>query len=125
MTTSYIICTTPRSGSTLLCKLLASTSKAGDPHSFYHRAEYMREWAAKWGLPDPETVSRRDFDVAYLAAAVAAGKGGTPIFGMRLQQGYLQFLSETLCILRNRNSTNRFRKSDANLKKIISQFNKS
>ena len=34
-------------------------------------------------------------------------------------------LSETLCILRNRNSTNRFRKSDANLKKIISQFNKS
>jgi len=34
-------------------------------------------------------------------------------------------LSETLCILRNRNSTNKFRKSDANLKKIISQFNRS
>src|ERR1700761_9174260 len=96
MTTSYIICTTPRSGSTLLCKLLASTSKAGDPHSFYHRAEYMREWAAKWGLPDADTVPENDFDSAYLAAVVKAGKAGTGIFGLRLQQEYLELLSETL-----------------------------
>lgn len=34
-------------------------------------------------------------------------------------------LSETMCILRNRNNTGKFRKSDANLKKLISQFNKS
>jgi LPS sulfotransferase NodH len=66
MITSYIICTMPRSGSTLLCKLLASTGRTGNPNSFYHRAEFMREWAAEWGLPATDAVSKIDFDLAYL-----------------------------------------------------------
>jgi LPS sulfotransferase NodH len=96
MTTSYFICTTPRSGSTLLCKLLAATGKAGNPDSFYHRDAFMREWAAEWGLPDPETLSRGAFERAYLDAARRAGEAGTGIFGMRLQQDYLSALSDTL-----------------------------
>lgn len=56
----------------------------------------MREWAKEWGLPDADMVSKVDFDVAYLAAAVRAGKAGTEIFGLRLQQQYLTLLSEML-----------------------------
>ena len=41
---AYIICGTPRTGSTLLCKLLASTGTSGDPHSFYRRQD-LPEWA--------------------------------------------------------------------------------
>ena len=96
MIASYIICTTPRSGSTLLCKLLASTGKAGQPDSFYHRPEFMREWADEWGLSDTGTLTKSDFDRAYLAAAMKAGDAGTGIFGLRLQQEYLQLLSQTL-----------------------------
>jgi LPS sulfotransferase NodH len=96
MIASYIICTTPRSGSTLLCKLLASTGKAGHPDSFYHRPEFMCEWADEWGLPDTGTLSKSDFNRAYLAAAMKAGDAGTGIFGLRLQQEYLGLLSQTL-----------------------------
>jgi LPS sulfotransferase NodH len=96
MPASYIICTTPRSGSTLLCRLLASTGRAGNPDSFYHRDEFMREWAAEWGLPDADKTSRSDFDRAYLDAARRAGEAGTGIFGLRLQQEYMGLLSETL-----------------------------
>ncbi len=96
MSKSYFICTTPRSGSTLLCRLLEETGRTGNPDSFYHRAEFMREWAAGWGVPDPATVPQSDFDTAYLAAAIKAGKAGTEVFGLRLQFEYLQMLSDTL-----------------------------
>ncbi|WP_246682224.1 Stf0 family sulfotransferase [Mesorhizobium sp. B3-2-1] len=46
----YIICGTPRTGSTLLCKLLAATGTTADPHSFYRRQD-VSEWAEDWGLP--------------------------------------------------------------------------
>ena len=56
----------------------------------------MLEWAAEWNLPDAKMVPEKDFDIAYLAAAVKAGKAGTEIFGIRLQQEYLKLLSDTL-----------------------------
>src|SRR5262245_36681526 len=96
MFTSYVICTNPRSGSTLLCNLLSSTRTTGKPDSYYHRQEFMRAWAAEWGLPDSETLSKRDFDIAYLSAAIKAGAAGTDMFGLRLQREYLGLLSETL-----------------------------
>ncbi len=113
MITSYIICTTPRSGSTLLCQLLASTKRTGNPDSFYHQTKFMCEWAAEWNLPDADMISKNDFEVAYLAAAVEAGKAGTEIFGLRLQQKYLGLLSETLDRIYPRlpSDSHRFRKA--------------
>ncbi|MDQ7247462.1 Stf0 family sulfotransferase [Dongia sedimenti] len=96
MSKSYFICTTPRSGSTLLCRLLEATGRTGNPDSFYHRAEFMREWAEAWGLPDAGAVSQSAFDIAYLAGAIKAGKAGTEVFGLRLQFEYLKLLSDTL-----------------------------
>ena len=95
MLDGYIICGTPRTGSTLLCGLLASTKTAGDPHSFYRR-EDKAEWAEEWKLPHPETMSAHDFDVAYLQAAISAGRGGTSIFGLRLMRENLDELSAIL-----------------------------
>jgi len=92
---AYIICGTPRTGSTLLCKLLASTGRTGDPHSFYRR-QNVSEWAEEWNLPDRETMSELEFHAAYLKAAIAAGKGSTGIFGLRLMRENLGELSEVL-----------------------------
>lgn len=92
---AYIICGTPRTGSTLLCNLLASTRRTGDPHSFYRR-QNIQEWAEEWGLPERGKMSELDFDVAYLNAAIAAGKGGTGIFGLRLMRENLGELSAIL-----------------------------
>ena len=91
----YIICGTPRTGSTLLCNLLASTKRAGNPDSFYGR-KFMPAWAEDWRLPARHTMGERDFNIAYLKAAVAAGKGGTGIFGLRLMRENLGELSEIL-----------------------------
>lgn len=72
----YILCATPRSGSTLLCDLLAGTGIAGRPNSFY-REEDRADWADGFGV-DPAD------ETAFLAAVRDAGAGGTGIFGMRL-----------------------------------------
>lgn len=95
MLDGYIICGTPRTGSTLLCGLLASTKAAGDPHSFYRR-QNIAEWAEEWHLPQPDTMSAHEFDVAYLEAAIRAGQGGTGIFGLRLMRENLDELSAIL-----------------------------
>ncbi|TPK77224.1 Stf0 sulfotransferase [Mesorhizobium sp. B2-4-15] len=97
---AYIICGTPRTGSTLLCKLLAATGTAGDPHSFYRRQD-VSEWAEDWKLPGRDTIGEIEFNVAYLNAAIiagkgGAGKGGTDVFGLRLMRENLDELSAIL-----------------------------
>jgi LPS sulfotransferase NodH len=72
---SYILCATPRSGSTLLCALLRASGVAGWPESWF-RAEDRAEWAAEWRVGP-------GFD-PYLAGALAAGRGANGVFGLRL-----------------------------------------
>ena len=99
MIDGYVVCTTPRSGSTLLCSLLEATGQAGHPWSFYHKSEFMQEWAEVWGLPKAGTVSSNEYNAAYLRATIAAGRGVTALFGMRLQQAYLAPLAAMLARL--------------------------
>src|SRR3989337_3196752 len=91
----YIIWGTPRTGSTLLCNLLTSTKTTGNPDSFYGR-KFISWWAEEWRLPSRDTMSERDFNIAYLNAAVVAGKGRTEIFGLRLMRENLEELSAIL-----------------------------
>ena len=77
---SYFICSTPRSGSTLLCDLLKQTGVAGRPNSFY-RAPSIAEYAEYWGI---ETGPGLEFERRYLAAAIKHGTRDTGMFGMRL-----------------------------------------
>lgn len=92
MLDGYIICGTPRTGSTLLCDLLASTKVAGDPDSFFMR-DVDPVWVERWGLPSRDNRSDADYCKAYLKAAINAGKGGTEIFGLRLMRENLEDLS--------------------------------
>ena len=76
---SYIICATPRSGSTLLCDLLAETGVAGQPNSYYRQQDILH-WAYAWGV-SPEGP---EFDRRYLDAVRRVGAGKTGVFGLRL-----------------------------------------
>ena len=87
--TAYLICATPRSGSTLLCGLLASTEVAGRPESYF-RAPDERLWADRW------SVSRRvDDSVDYpqfVRAARIAGSTPNGVFAARIMWGTLDEL---------------------------------
>lgn len=91
----YILCGTPRTGSTLLCNLLAATPSAGMPDSYYGR-QFMADWAREWNLPDPASTGEDTFSRIYLAAAIRAGKRGTGMFGLRLMRENLEDLMAIL-----------------------------
>ena len=80
---SYIICATPRSGSTLLCDLLTASGAAGRPNS-YLRSQDIEYWTRLWGVERPTTMSDSEFNSTYLAAMKGAGSADTGIFGLRL-----------------------------------------
>ncbi|MEM6637080.1 MAG: Stf0 family sulfotransferase [Pseudomonadota bacterium] len=94
---SYMICTSPRSGSTLLCELLAATGSCGRPRSWFHTPSPAR-WADVLGLTgdDPTQIPnlRKIFD-----AARRQGSTGGAIFGLRLQRHSADFLFDTLATL--------------------------
>ena len=95
MPDGYIVCATPRSGSTLLCGLLASTGRAGDPDSFFG-GRFISWWAAQWGLPDRDAMGEKAFAAAYLEAAIRAGRGATDLFGLRLMRESVDDLNAIL-----------------------------
>lgn len=77
---SYLICATPRSGSTLLCGLLTSSGVAGRPASYFNRRG-LHDYAVNWRITRP-----RDgrIDDAYVRAALAAGRTPNGVFGGRI-----------------------------------------
>lgn len=83
---SYIICGTPRSGSTLLCEMLIASGVAGEPASYY-RQQSIPHWAERWNLAPPRGDDDSEFDRRYLSAMLDAGRNGTGIFGIRLMRG--------------------------------------
>jgi trehalose 2-sulfotransferase len=88
----YIICATPRTGSTLLCKLLASTKVAGDPNSYF-MGNMDPGWAEELGYPARDGLSDAEYGAALLQAATVAGRGGTAVFGLRIMRKDLDALS--------------------------------
>ena len=80
---AYIICGTPRSGSTLICEMLARSGIAGRPHSYFREPD-IAYWAEQWGVSISGGIETAAFDRAYLAAMREAGSAGTGIFGLRI-----------------------------------------
>ncbi|WP_414898805.1 Stf0 family sulfotransferase [Rhodovulum sp. YEN HP10] len=95
---SYIICTVPRSGSTLLCGLLATTGVAGDPDSHFH-APSLEGWLTDHDLKRADFASDRDAVRAVFEAALMRGRGDTTMFGLRMQRGSFDFFMEQLKLL--------------------------
>jgi LPS sulfotransferase NodH len=96
--TSYVICTSPRSGSTLLCTLLSDTGIAGHPDSHFHTAA-LRDWLADYALAPDDFANEHAQLTAVFDAARARGTGDTGIFGLRLQRHSLAFLMQQLSLL--------------------------
>jgi LPS sulfotransferase NodH len=107
---SYLVCATPRSGSTLLCNSLESTGLGGRPREFFEALKETglprrpREYF--WELRSPEvlrllpadseldrdakrspTWSRDDYGM-HLAAALQEGTTANGVFGAKLMWSY-------------------------------------
>ena len=82
---AYLICATPRTGSSLLCGLLDSTGVAGHPESYF-RAPDEPSYAARWGITEPGGAFS---DASYIAAARAAGRTANGVFAARIMWGSL------------------------------------
>ncbi len=87
---SYIICTTPRSGSTLLCKLLAATGVSGYPDSHFHNPS-IANWLKSYDISTDDFGSDQEALRAVFSAARKRGRGDTRVFGLRLQRGSFDF----------------------------------
>jgi trehalose 2-sulfotransferase len=93
---SYLICATPRTGSSLLCGLLDSTGVAGHPESYF-RQPSEQEFAARW---DIVRSSDGAFSYAdYVRAAIAAGSTDNGVFAARIMWGTLDELVAKLAPL--------------------------
>ena len=110
-TRSYLVCATPRSGSTLLCDLLDQTGIAGHPEEYFEALRHsglprrpheyfdperhanIVERLAFREMPDgaatPSDLWRPETYDRYLAWALDEGTTGNGVFGAKLMWGYL------------------------------------
>jgi LPS sulfotransferase NodH len=115
---SYLVCATPRSGSTLLCRTLDQTGVAGHPEEYFealHRSglprrphEYFEadrhanivERLAFREMPDgmakPNPLWHPDTYDQYLAWALEQGTTPNGVFGAKLMWGYLGDFAQLL-----------------------------
>jgi LPS sulfotransferase NodH len=76
MPLAYVICTSPRSGSTLLCQGLSKTGRAGMPEEFFdHREQVTAHWMKRFGIRE-----RSDF-ANKIVEATSTPNG---VFGTKL-----------------------------------------
>jgi trehalose 2-sulfotransferase len=95
---SFMICTSPRSGSTLLCKLLAATGVAGNPASWFYRPS-VDDWLERLDvIPRPGSPEQQVLEAVF-RAAIQKGSGGNGPFGLRQQGESFPFLFEKLAAL--------------------------
>ncbi len=90
---SYVLCGTPRTGSTLLCSLLYSTGVLGRPDSYFREPDEVA-WATRFGLAI-EGGHVRDYR-AFVNAALSAGTSNNDVFGVRIMWSSLERMMEGL-----------------------------
>ncbi len=117
-TRSYLVCATPRSGSTLLCDLLDQTGVAGHPEEYFEallhsglprqpheyfdpdRHSNIVERLAFREMPDraptPSELWRPETYDRYLAWAIGEGTTPNGVFGAKLMWGYLGDFAQLL-----------------------------
>lgn len=79
--TFYVICTTPRSGSNLLCNLLESSGAMGQPKEFLNLDSVILPFAQRNNLIDSESQIYLD---TYLDQVVKKFSSKNNVFGMKL-----------------------------------------
>jgi LPS sulfotransferase NodH len=95
---AYVICTSPRSGSTLLCNLLVATGIAGQPASYFHNPS-VKSWMGQFDMvPDPAADDVANLRTVF-GAVLERGRDGSPMFGLRLQRHSFAFFIQQLRLL--------------------------
>ena len=109
VTTSYLVCATPRSGSTLLCEALQNTGIAGCPEEYFEALketglprrpkQYFEDLSATElenyfaGFPhydeQPANPVRQEPYPEYLAQVLRQGTTPNGVFGAKVMWGYL------------------------------------
>ncbi|MBV8862473.1 MAG: hypothetical protein JO259_11510 [Mycobacterium sp.] len=84
---SYVIASTPRCGSYLLCEALAATGVAGNPTEPFN-PEFLWDFHRRWGLS--ADVSFQE----YWYQAVLHGTTGNGVFGVKIHWAQLGWLAE-------------------------------
>lgn len=92
---NYVLCSNPRSGTTLLCTMLAQSGGAGRPDSFF-RQQSLQAWSDHWGLRAQVDVTSNAFSTRYFEAMRREGMNNTEVFGLRLMGPDLSFASAWL-----------------------------
>ena len=92
---SYFICTIPRSGSTLLCHLLADTRRAGNPNSHFHEPS-LEAWCSYYNISRNDFPNDQSCRQEIFRAALKLGRGTSNVFGQRLQQESFAFFLRQL-----------------------------
>lgn len=90
---AYLICATPRTGSSLLCGLLESTGVGGHPESYFRQPDEP-SWASRWGLPLSSDGSCSYAD--FVRAAITAGTTQNGVFAARIMWGTLKEVIDRL-----------------------------
>jgi LPS sulfotransferase NodH len=80
--TSYFICTTPRSGSSLLCNALTSTEIAGNPDEYFGKDD-QPAWNKMW---KPAASNSEHLNRVFREATTANGVCGVKVF---IVDGYM------------------------------------
>ena len=79
--TSYLVCGTPRSGSSLLCEALINTGIAGQPEEYFlPQNEFV--WQERWGT---STYTE------YLANTIKQCTTPNGVFGVKMMWGYFDY----------------------------------
>lgn len=115
---AYVICTSPRSGSTLLCRLLAATGKTGDPDSHFHSPS-VSDWMGYYAIPCDQYAKEQERLAAIFKAAHNRGLGNTGIFGLRLQHQSFEYFMRKLRVLSTGSS------ADSDIDHIENYFGKT
>lgn len=91
-------CTSPRSGSTPLCKLLIANGIAGHSESYFHQPS-LSSWRDELDLTLDPAAPERDVLAGIFNTAIAQGSLDTRMFGLQLQRHSFDFFIEKLAVL--------------------------
>lgn len=105
---SYIVCATPRSGSSLLDEALQNTGMVGKPDEYF-LPHNQRLWQNGWNTP---TFSE------YMAEVLRRGTSPNGVFGMKMMWGYFGHFGRQIQCLPG----NRYRTTHEGLKSVFPEL---
>jgi LPS sulfotransferase NodH len=91
---SFIIATSPRSGSWLLAEGLQATNVAGRPREWFHRVA-ERDRSERWNIPDPSESGY----TSYLDRVLRSGTTPNGVFGLKCHWYQLELLPDKLATI--------------------------